>query len=202
MLALRFDPSLSFRYSVATLSEKLADYALAIQQANQVEPGYQLMAKQLIDRCQAQLAKGATLEIKEAIRQDRPGSADASTLRAELGLEDAKSTALTFAQKLAAAEFEAACTLLSDALKSDGSVTAGKYDAKKLQRCYQKMTSGEPAFHIEALETTDALPSHKLADLGWVYVAIRGANFHEAVTVIVANENGAGRIRSIEWGRP
>lgn len=202
LLALRLDPSLSFRFSVAALSEKLADYALAIEQANQAESGYRLMANQLIGRCQAQIAKGAKLEIKEAIRQDRQGSVEASALRAKLGLDDARSIAMRFAHMLAAAEFEAACTLLSDTLTSDGSVTAGRFDAKKLQRRYQEMTSGEPAFHIEALEASDALSGHESADLGWVYVAIRGANFNEAVTVIVANENGVGRIRSIEWGRP
>lgn len=39
-------------------------------------------------------------------------------------------------------------------------------------------------------------------DLAWVYVAISGAEFNEAVAVIVTREHGQLRIRSIEWGRP
>jgi len=40
------------------------------------------------------------------------------------------------------------------------------------------------------------------ADIGWAYVSIGGDGFAEAVTVIVADEDGEARVRTIEWGRP
>ena len=46
------------------------------------------------------------------------------------------------------------------------------------------------------------MPNLEAADLAWVYVAITGAEFNEAITVVVTDENGEGRIREIEWGRP
>ncbi len=59
-------------------------------------------------------------------------------------------------------------------------------------------------------EITDSLPVTEMedwpdreeSDLGWVYVALSGSTFSEAVTVVVSNQEGRHVIRSLEWGRP
>jgi len=53
--------------------------------------------------------------------------------------------------------------------------------------------------HVEFM---DDWPARQSQDIGWAYVSITGAGFIEAVTVVVAEENGAAKIREIEWGRP
>lgn len=39
-------------------------------------------------------------------------------------------------------------------------------------------------------------------DVGYVYVALTGDSFCEAVTVTLTTEDGQVRIRELEWGRP
>ena len=53
--------------------------------------------------------------------------------------------------------------------------------------------------HVEFM---DDWPARQSQDIGWAYVSITGAGFIEAVTVVVAEENGTAKIREIEWGRP
>ncbi|MBJ7898840.1 MAG: hypothetical protein GC158_02715 [Cyanobacteria bacterium RI_101] len=45
-------------------------------------------------------------------------------------------------------------------------------------------------------------PDKQAQDLGMVYTAFIGAGDCEAVTVVLTWEDGAVRIRSLEWGRP
>jgi hypothetical protein len=45
-------------------------------------------------------------------------------------------------------------------------------------------------------------PDRKPSDIGWVYVSISGADFAEAVTVVVTNEAGKPKIGELEWRRP
>jgi hypothetical protein len=59
----------------------------------------------------------------------------------------------------------------------------------------------------EILEVTSDLiledwPDKQAQDLGVVYTAFIGAGDCEAVTVVLTQEDGAVRIRSLEWGRP
>lgn len=48
----------------------------------------------------------------------------------------------------------------------------------------------------------DTWATRQLRDIGWVYVSLSGEGYAEAVTVVVTDEDGAPRIREIEWGRP
>jgi hypothetical protein len=48
----------------------------------------------------------------------------------------------------------------------------------------------------------ESWPGHESGDLGWAYVSIGGDVYSEAVTVVVALEDGESRIRSVEFGRP
>jgi hypothetical protein len=45
-------------------------------------------------------------------------------------------------------------------------------------------------------------PAKGPGDVGWTYLSILGPDFVEAVTVTVANIDGALLIREVEWGRP
>ena len=45
-------------------------------------------------------------------------------------------------------------------------------------------------------------PRKQEGDVGYVYVALTGDGFCEAVTVTLTHEAGDIRIRDLEWGRP
>ena len=79
-----------------------------------------------------------------------------------------------------------------------------QWSSSLLKERYEKMISyGEgPATNVEVVENMNDWPERKDGDIGWVYVAIEGSNFAEAVTVIASNEDGNYKIRDIEWGRP
>jgi len=48
----------------------------------------------------------------------------------------------------------------------------------------------------------DEWPGKEMLDVGWVYVAIDGDGYTEAVTVTITREEDKLVIRNIEWGRP
>ncbi len=45
-------------------------------------------------------------------------------------------------------------------------------------------------------------PNKQEKDIGMVYVSLIGEGVCEAVTVVLAREQGSIRIRELEWGRP
>ncbi|HET7696098.1 MAG TPA: hypothetical protein VFK57_10350 [Vicinamibacterales bacterium] len=55
---------------------------------------------------------------------------------------------------------------------------------------------------VEAGLTMDSWPDKQPADAGWVYVSIAGDVYSEAVTVVVTREDGALKVRAVEFGRP
>lgn len=55
---------------------------------------------------------------------------------------------------------------------------------------------------IEVGQTMTDWPDKRESDIGWTYVSIGGDVYSEAVTVVVAIEDGAARIRVVELGRP
>jgi hypothetical protein len=73
-----------------------------------------------------------------------------------------------------------------------------------LKKDYEDMisygTGGEK--HVEVMQTLDDWPDKKNDDVGWVYVAILGDDFSEAVSVVVKKGASGLAIRSIELGRP
>ncbi len=105
--------------------------------------------------------------------------------------------ALAFANALVDGDFDDAHAMLSSSL--------GKtLDPDSLRANYEEMVEyGDDAPDVVQLITTMELwPERQADDLGWAYVAITGDDFSEAVTVIVALENGQPHIRHVEWGRP
>lgn len=55
---------------------------------------------------------------------------------------------------------------------------------------------------VEAGHTMESWPDQQPSDLGWVYVSIGGDVYSEALIVIVALEDGAMKVRDVEFGRP
>jgi hypothetical protein len=104
-----------------------------------------------------------------------------------------------FAKALVGGEFDAVRAMLSGAL-------ADEWPSSRLEQVFAEMIEyGDgPADHVEAIrvESMAGWPARESSDLGWAYVAICGDGFNEAVSVVVADEEGRAVIRDLEWGRP
>jgi hypothetical protein len=104
-----------------------------------------------------------------------------------------------FAERLADGDFEGARTMLAESLAGTG---AGELrDAFEQMTMFDEVPQDEPV-DIIVMMAQDNMPSLEPGDLGWIYVAITGSEFNEALTLIVTEEEGEARIRDIEWGRP
>lgn len=105
--------------------------------------------------------------------------------------------AAEFARALAAHRYDQAHGMLSTSL-------AVRTPAEALQREYESMIEyGDgPATDVRVIVVLDYWPDKAPGDVGWAYAAIWGPEFNEAVSVIVARENGRDVIRHLEWGRP
>lgn len=106
-------------------------------------------------------------------------------------------TANRFAEALAKGDFDRAHGLLCASAKL-------MFPPAELKNRYRRMTDygTGPATEVQVIQELASWPDRQPDDVGWVYVAISGATFSEAVTVIVSRENGDDVIRNIEWGRP
>ncbi len=102
-----------------------------------------------------------------------------------------------FADALAAENYEGAYALLSTKARTE-------LPAAELRKQYKAMTGygSGPATHIEVMQEFTSWPDKQKDDVGWVYVAIAGESFSEAVTLVIAREGNQEVIRSVEWGRP
>lgn len=106
-------------------------------------------------------------------------------------------TGLTFAEHLVGGRYDQAHQML-------GRELSATWSPEKLRTRYQEMI-GDGAGPIVVPGHTEHLarwPDRQAKDRGWIYVSITGTGFAEAVTVVVADEDGAARIRQLEWGRP
>ena len=83
-----------------------------------------------------------------------------------------------FARALAKGDFDQAHQLLSRGVRQTLS-------ASELRKQYKEMTDygGGPVTHVEVMEDMASWPGKQKADVAWVYVAMSGNNFSEAVTV-------------------
>ena len=105
--------------------------------------------------------------------------------------------ALAFAHALMDGDFTAAHNQLSASLKSSLS-------EETLKKNYEEMIGAydSPPSLVDLATTMDVWPDKQQNDIGWAYVTIAGKDWGEAVTVVIAMENGAPVVRSLEWGRP
>ena len=103
--------------------------------------------------------------------------------------------ALAFAQALVEGNFNGAHTLLT-------STTQTEISAGQLRENYLGMIDyweTKVVDEVEALEILDDWPDKQSEDWGWVYVAINGDGFGEAISIVITKDK---KIREIEWGRP
>jgi hypothetical protein len=79
-----------------------------------------------------------------------------------------------------------------------------KYSAPELKGRMASMIAyaNEPIDNFEVVGMMENWPTKKARDAGWVYVALLGNGFSEAVTIIIARQASKLLIRDIEWGRP
>lgn len=105
--------------------------------------------------------------------------------------------ALKFANALASMEFDLAYSMLTNATRQ----VMSKDD---LIDDYTRMISyGDgSANDCEVMVVDDDMPGMGKHDLAWVYVAICGVGFSEAVTVLVVDDESTTAIRIDGWGRP
>lgn len=103
-----------------------------------------------------------------------------------------------FVRTLARRDASAAKALLGDALKRD-------YPRNHLQESFDMMVmqTGQAVTNVSAEPgVMEDWPDKAPGDRLWVYVSVECEGELEAVTVVVAGDDGALRISSIEWGRP
>lgn len=112
----------------------------------------------------------------------------------------AESLALAFAGALVNREYMQAYGLTTDAFKA-------QYSCEDMQQHFEAIMPIDPigGGAVEPIEIVLVMDdwSHKLPnDLQWIYIAIAGECYSEAIAVVVANEQETPKIRLVEWGRP
>jgi tetratricopeptide (TPR) repeat protein len=105
--------------------------------------------------------------------------------------------ALAFVEALLKEDFKGARQLLAAPLKKSVS-------EKSLAKSYKDIlpSAKSKVEDFDIIETMDDWPDKKPKDAGWVYVALNGRGFNEAVTMTLSGKPGELLIRDIEWGRP
>jgi hypothetical protein len=110
---------------------------------------------------------------------------------------DYKLVALGFAEALARRDYPAAWAMTSKPYQAATTMEA-------MQVLFEEIvpTDWTSVGPIEIGTTMDSWPGQEPGDLGRAYVSIGGDVYSEAVTVVVALEDGESRVRSVEFGRP
>ena len=113
--------------------------------------------------------------------------------------------ALCFARALVAKEFEGAAGMLAASLKPSCPPNVLR---KKLEEMiwFEEEENRWPT-SIQVVTAADSSDMEKWKrpnpdDFGWAYVAINGADYCEAVAVVITREGERLAIREVEWGRP
>ena len=115
----------------------------------------------------------------------------------EATARDYKQVALAFTKALAARDYDAAYAVTSRAYRDGTSLTA-------MADAFEAIVPADwsAVGPIEAGETMEDWPGREPSDAGWVYVSVGGDMYSEAVTVVVTREEGALKVRTVEFGRP
>lgn len=109
------------------------------------------------------------------------------------------SVALRFGRHIAAGDHAAACELLCREAR-------GEWPPARIAEAVAEMTAhaGEPILRASVSHDGAAAdwPDRRSDEVAWVYVALEGESFCEAVTVVVVREDGRLLLRIVDWGRP
>ena len=122
-----------------------------------------------------------------------------------LRLLETADIALCFARALVAKEYERASAMLTTELKHSFPPEVLRKELEEMIR-YSGDEEGWPSY-VQVVTGADVSDMckwlrKKPEDFGWVYVAIGGIGYNEAVSVMVTEEGERLAIREIEWGRP
>jgi hypothetical protein len=111
--------------------------------------------------------------------------------------------AVAFASALVEGNFARAESLLVPELRKQLTQDTLRENLYAMFRGYAESEPRRIYFDEKVQEfQMDEWPDKLPGDIGWVYVAIEGDDFSEAVRVIVADVEGKLLIREVEWGRP
>lgn len=110
---------------------------------------------------------------------------------------DYQLVALEFTKALAERQYAKAYEMTSKEYRNHSTL-------EKLKTDFEAIVPDDfgPIDPIEVGRTMLNWPGKQSSDIGWVYVSIGGDVYSEALVVIVTMENGAKKIREIEFGRP
>jgi hypothetical protein len=108
-----------------------------------------------------------------------------------------REVALKFTQALAAREYIKAYGMTSHEFRS-------KTTVELLRSSFERIVPQDwgPIGPIEVGETMTSWREKQPSERIWAYVSIGGNVYSEAIIVTVATEDGAPRIRTVEFGRP
>ncbi|NGP88037.1 hypothetical protein [Fodinibius halophilus] len=111
-------------------------------------------------------------------------------------VQQQKNFAIEFARKLASQDYGTAYTMTATGYKHSTSL-------EDMQNKFEVIVTDDWNIgQIVAGEYMASWPNKQPEDLGWVYVAISGDLYSEAITVTICNENDQLKIREVEFGRP
>lgn len=114
-----------------------------------------------------------------------------------MSIDNAKECAMQFAKFLAARKY-------ADAYEKTSKDYRRRTSLEEMQEQFETIVPIDwgPIDPIEIGETMNDWRGKEPSDLGWVYVSLGGDVYSEAVTVIIAQENGSLKVREVEFGRP
>ena len=118
---------------------------------------------------------------------------------AETDMQPSLTLAEQFGQAVVRGDFESAHQLLTDEVKRTHSPVSLKAEVADMIS-YAKEPLKRAVVMANA-SMTDG-PDKQSNDLAWIYVALEGDSFSEAVSVVVTKTSDGPRIRELEWGRP
>jgi hypothetical protein len=104
-----------------------------------------------------------------------------------------------FGDLIAGEDCQAAHTLLTTEAQS-------VHTAQEMKRRSESMRSYAPGpfRNVQVMEEfmLEDWPAKQDGDVASIYISLEGDDFCEAVSVVVAAQDGDLRIRDLEWGRP
>jgi len=108
--------------------------------------------------------------------------------------------ALAFARAIAAGGYDLAHSMVSAPLQA--TTSASQLEEEFIAMIEYAECPPENLPDVEVTEAMNDWPAKQDGDVGWAYVAMSNDYYSEAVTVVVAHEDGSSVIREVEWGRP
>ena len=110
---------------------------------------------------------------------------------------DIKEVAIKFTEALVNRNYPSAYSMTSKVFKS-------QFTADQMRADFETIvpTDWQTVSPIGVGELMQEWPGKEPSDVAWIYVYIGGDEYSEAVTLIIANEDGDLKIREVEYGRP